>query len=72
MTYQELFYLKFKRGISTYELVKRFPGETIRVSEVALLDVPETTLKEILQEEKTFNRLMKLKKKFSKFLASGF
>ena len=39
MTYQELINLKFKKGISTYELVRRFPKEIKRVSEVALLDI---------------------------------
>ena len=66
MTYQKLFYLKFKKGISTYELVRRFPEDINRVSEVALLDVPEETLRGILKEEKSFNRLMRLKKRFSK------
>lgn len=68
MTYDELFYLKFRRGLSTYELVRRFPGELRRVSEVALLDLPEATLRDILKEDKAFNRLMRLKKKFSRFL----
>ena len=64
MTYAELFYLKFKRGLSTYELVRRFPNEIERVSEVALLDLPETTLREIIREEKYFLRLMRLKRRF--------
>ncbi|MBI3306624.1 MAG: hypothetical protein HYZ84_02290 [Candidatus Omnitrophica bacterium] len=64
MTYQELFYLKFKKGVSTYELVKRYPDEIERVNEVALLDVPETTLREIIHEEKVLMRLMRLKRKF--------
>ena len=68
MTYQQLFYLKYKKRISTYELVQRFPREINRVSEVALLDIPEEMLREILKEEKTFNRLMRLKRKFAKFL----
>ena len=67
MTYQKLFYLKFKKGLSTYELVRRFPSEVARVSEVALLEVPEETLKAIINEDKEFNRLMWLKKWFSKF-----
>ena len=67
MTYEQLFYLKFKKGVSTYELVQRFPDAIERVSEVALLDLPEPTLKEMLGGEKTFHRLMRLKRKFSKF-----
>jgi len=66
MTYQELINLKFKKGISTYELVCRFPNEIKRVSEVALLDVPEQTLKEVIPGKKTLNRIMNLKKRFLK------
>jgi len=66
MTYQELINLKFKKGISTYELVRRFPKEIKRVSEVALLDIPEQTLKEVVPGKKTLNRIMDLKKRFLK------
>jgi hypothetical protein len=68
MTYERLFYLKFKLGISTYELVRRFPNQIDRVSEVALLDVPEETLKQLLKKNKAYSRLMKLKRKFAKLL----
>ena len=68
MTYQKLFYLKFKKGLSTYELVQQFPGDIRRVTEVALLDIPEQTLREIISEDKTFIRLIRLKKKFQAFL----
>ena len=64
--YQTLFDLKFKKRISTYELVQKFPEEIGRVSEVALLDVPEAVLREILKEEKLYDRLMRLKRKFLK------
>ena len=68
MTYERLFYLKFKKGLSTYDLVQQYPEAIARVSEVALLDVPEGTLKEIVKEEKALNRLMALKKRLSRFL----
>ena len=64
MTYQEIIKLKFDEGVGTQELMRRFPDETERVSEVALLDLSDETLKEVVQEEKTISRLMKLKKKF--------
>ncbi len=67
MTYARLFYLKFKKGLSTYELACRYPMEIHRVTEIALLDVPEETLKKVVKEEKAFDRLMKLKKRFSDF-----
>ena len=66
MTYEKLLNLKYRKKISTYELVCRFPKEIKRVSEIALLDVPEATLREVLPEKKTFERLMGLKKKFMK------
>lgn len=68
MSYHRIFYLKYKKGISTCELIQRFPDEIDRVSEVALLEVPEETLRLIVAEEKAFHRLMRLKKRFSKFL----
>lgn len=64
--YQTLVDLKFKKGISTYELVRKFPEEIGRVSEVALLDVPNGVLKEILKGEKLYDRLIRLKRKFLK------
>ena len=69
MTYQKIVYLKFKKGIPTQELLKKYPEDKNRVREVALLDVPAETLREIVREEKEFNRLMRLKRKFSRFIA---
>lgn len=66
MTYEKLFALKYKDGVSTSELTRRFPEEIKRVSEIALLDIPESMLKRIIREEKTFHRLIRLKKKFLK------
>ena len=71
MTYQKLFYLKYKRGLSTYDLVRRFPSDVGQVSEVAMLDIPEETLKEIVAEKTTFERLMRLKKRYLKFLSDS-
>jgi hypothetical protein len=67
MDYEELFYLKYKKGISTYELLKRFPESLDEVADVALMDVPETTLKEIIPSERDLVRLMQLKRRFSNF-----
>ena len=68
MNYEKLFDLKFKKRLSTYELLRRFPNAMGQVADVALMDVPEPTLKEIVVEEKDFERLMKLKQRFSSFL----
>lgn len=65
MTYTQLFYLKFKKGLPTCELIRRFPKELNRVSEVALLEVPEETLKEIFKGKKGLRKLMRLKQKLT-------
>ena len=64
MTYQEIFDLKYNQGFSTYELVQRFPQEVARISEVALLEIPEDTLREVIAESEVLDRLMNLKKKY--------
>jgi len=64
--YEKLFDLKYRQGIPTYELAHRFPEHMDRVSEVALLDIPENTLRKVIQEKKIFRRLVSLKKYFQK------
>jgi len=61
--YEKLFDLKYRQGIPTCELVHRFPEHIARVSEVALLDIPENTLREVIQENSVFERLITLKRK---------
>ena len=68
MTYEKLFYLKFKKGYSTYELAKLYPNQIGQVSEVALLDIPEETLKAVIKEAESLRRVMRLKRKFSRLL----
>ena len=62
--YEKLFDLKYRQGIPTHELAHRFPEHIDRVTEVALLDIPENTLKELVPEKEILKRLMSLKKKF--------
>ena len=64
MTYRKLIYLKYKKGMTTHELARQFPQAIQQVSEIALLDVPEATLREIIQEERDFLKLMRLKRQF--------
>lgn len=64
MTYRKLIDLKYGQGISTYELMRRYPQDIKRVSEIALLDIPEDILQEVIDEERLFQRLLFLKKKF--------
>ena len=62
--YEKLFDLKFRQGVPTHELAHRFPEHIDRVNEVALMDIPETTLKELVAEKRILERLMNLKKQF--------
>ncbi len=66
--YEKLFDLKYKRGMTTCELARLFPAHIDLVNEVALLDIPETTLKEVVREEKLFERLLSLKKKLQRMV----
>jgi hypothetical protein len=62
--YEKLFDLKYRQGVPTYELAHRFPDHVDRVNEVALLDIPENTLKKVLPEKGVLKRVISLKKQF--------
>jgi len=66
MTYERLFDLKYNQGVSTYELVCRFPEAIKLVNEVAMLEIPDDTLDEVLQEKGLRRRLKHLKKRLMK------
>ena len=61
--YQKLFDLKYRKGVPTHELAQLFPKHIDRVNEVALLDIPEETLKEVVPEKEVLERLISLKKR---------
>ncbi len=67
MTYKKLFYLKYKKGLSTQDLARQYPHVIRQVSEIALLEVPEDVLKEVLQDEADLLKVMSLKKQFSHY-----
>lgn len=64
VTYEEIFELKYLKGISTQELLRQYPDEASRVNEVALLDIPENVLRDMIQESDVLFRLIALKRKF--------
>lgn len=64
MSYQKLFELKFKKGYSTNALIKRFPREATKIREIALLQLPNTLLKETIAETGLLEKILLLKKKF--------
>lgn len=62
--YEKLIYLKYRQGVSTFRLTKQFPGQRKQIHEVALLGVPEKTLRKIVKEKRLLRKLLGLKKKF--------
>ena len=64
MTYRKLFDLKYKQGLTTHDLVRRFPANLQQISEIALMDIPENVLREIITEEEALTRLIKLKRRY--------
>ena len=64
MTYEKLFELKFKKGYSTNELIEKFPEEAAKVREIALLQIPTSTLKRTVAEDSLLEKLLTLKRKF--------
>lgn len=64
MTEHELFDLKYNQGLSTQELLKRFPDDTCRIHEIALLEIEEEMLREVIPEPAFFERLMEMKKRY--------
>ena len=66
MNYEELFYLKFVKDISTCNLMKRYPQRAGEVGEIALLDLPLSKWEEfhLIKDRKRFMRLLQLRRKF--------
>ena len=62
--YEQLIELKYRQGVSTHELVHLFPGQIKYVSEVALLQIPDETLKQVVREKDILDHLLDLKKQF--------
>src|SRR3989338_6995780 len=64
MTYREIFDLKFKKGYSTNQLLRRFPKDNGKVTEIALLQLPDQILKKMVAEEERLIRILFLKRRF--------
>jgi len=62
--YEELIDLKYRKNIPTLKLMQRYPKQKNRVREVALLGMPEKTLRKVIQEKKLLNKLLEIKKRF--------
>ena len=66
MTYEKIFRLKFEEEVSTHELKKRFPNDWKKISKVALMELPPSTLKELLKREHELKKLLSLKRNLLK------
>ena len=63
MKYSKLFYLKYFKGISTQELMRQYPKEVRRISEIALFDLDAGTLKKVLLQEAEVSHILQLRRK---------
>lgn len=68
MTYEKLFDLKYRQGVSTYDLIQQYPSSAEQVSKVALLEVPMETLKTVILHRDELTHLLGLKKRLLRFL----
>ena len=62
MTYQKIFNLKFKKEMPTHELGKRYPKEREKISRIALLELPNPLLRELIKRKQEFQKLVSLKR----------
>ena len=60
MSYGNLFYLRFLKGLSTLELERLFPQEKRKVCVIALCSLPDGTLQTVLNE-RAFRRVQKIR-----------
>ena len=61
MTYKRIYDLKFKKHVPTFKLRKRFPGEMRKIARVALLQLPNVVLRELVRREKELRKLIQLR-----------
>ncbi len=69
MTYRKLYRLKTEHGMSTIDLVRRFPRERDKITNLALLDLPQALLEETLTEKQMMRRVMTLRRRMFKIPA---
>jgi hypothetical protein len=62
MTYEQIYQLRFRERVPTFELTRRFPREARKIAKVALLQLPRRVLRDLIKQEKEFRELMELKK----------
>ena len=71
MTYKKIFDLKINKKIPTAKLHQAFPKECLKVTRVALLQLPTRTLKELIRDGKKLDQLLILKQKLKSKKTNG-
>ena len=66
MTYRTLYELKFDRKMSTLSLGKRYPHYISKISNLALLDLTEETLRRVIREKRKLYYLQRLRRRLLK------
>lgn len=61
MTYKKLYEMKFRMGIPTIELEKKFPKDRDKISKLALMELPLSLLRSVLNDERKLMSLLELK-----------
>ncbi|MBU9889225.1 MAG: hypothetical protein KTQ49_05095 [Candidatus Omnitrophica bacterium] len=64
--YEKMYDLKYRKGISTIDLVHQFPKNMRHINEVALLDIPQKVLREVVVEKNVLEHLTALKQRLEK------
>lgn len=62
MTYEKIFRLKFEAEVPTHQLERMFPKDLKKISKIALMELPQSTLKILLKRERELKKLMSLKR----------
>ncbi len=60
--YEKLFEMKYKQGVPTLKLAELFSSHRELVSEIALLDIPDATLKKVVRKKELLEKLALLKR----------
>jgi len=64
--YKRIYDLKFNQCVPTFELRKRFPKEGRKITRVALLQLSNSVLRELVHQKKELQKLMLLRRSLFK------
>nr|CAX68942.1 hypothetical protein JG2_0170 [uncultured bacterium] len=64
MTYEEIFNLKFREGLPTHIMEKRYPKDKLKITRVALSELPEESLRTVIRKDCELEKILYLKRYF--------